>query len=342
MFLSFIVPVFNTEKYIAECLESLLTQDIPAYDYEIICINDGSQDNSLEILKSFSKRYSNIKIIDIANRGVSNARNIGIENAIGEYIWMVDSDDFIPHNILSDIKNYVLEKQLDILDFGAYTFTEQLSDSEKELFLQNKLIPNSFANHVFITKSIFKLSFIKENSIRFDINIAYSEDSLFKCECLLKNPKIQLVKKTYYLIRYRSGSATALKSQKYLKKKFDSFKCSSNKFKEYYEICTPSLKPQMADLTMSNLWSALSILAEMPLKKISAQLKVLKGEGLFPFERPKECSVNRSYLTNRTDIIGKIFDKIYIHSHTYTGFLLMCVWSKIYKIYTQNFKKDLI
>lgn len=333
MFLSFIVPIYNTEKYITECLNSLLTQDILINDYEIICINDGSKDNSLEILKSFQKKYSNIKIIDIANGGVSNARNIGLENATGEYVWMVDSDDFIAYNILSKIKNIVMEKNIDILDFGAYAFTEQLNDQEIDLFSQNKLKPNSFANNVFVTRSVFKRSVINDNNIRFDIDIAYSEDSLFKIECLLKNPTVDLIMETYYFFRNRIGSATTLKTDDFLNKKFSSYVSATVKFKEYYQICEQSLKSQLSDLMMSNLWSALFVLAEMPFKKILTELKMMKDKGIYPIIRPQECSINRSCLTTRSDIFAKIFDKIFINTHHYFGFIVMCIWCKLYALY---------
>ena len=73
MFLSFIVPVYNTEKYLEECLDSLLTQDIPYDDYEIVCVNDGSTDGSCKILKAYSERYSNIVVVDKENGGLSSA-----------------------------------------------------------------------------------------------------------------------------------------------------------------------------------------------------------------------------------------------------------------------------
>lgn len=94
MKISIIVPVYNVEQYLAECLESLVSQDMS--DYEIICIEDCSEDNSMSILKEYAQKYSNIKIIrHTTNKGLSAARNSGIKAARGEYLQFVDSDDML-------------------------------------------------------------------------------------------------------------------------------------------------------------------------------------------------------------------------------------------------------
>ena len=213
MFLSFIVPVYNTEKYLAECLDSLLEQDIPWEDYEIICINDGSTDGSQKVLDSYHEKHINVKIVQTENNGVSNARNIGIESAHGDYIWMVDSDDFVARHVLADLQNEVCKNSPDIIDFGAYTFNEKLSTSEITAYSKNELHPTSFANHVYITRSLFKMEFLQKNKIRFDPNIAYSEDSLFKCECLLCKPYVLRLNKAYYFFRFRNGSSVSLSTK---------------------------------------------------------------------------------------------------------------------------------
>jgi len=104
MFLSFIVPVYNAEIYLPDCLNSLLRQDIPHSDYEIICINDGSKDKSLAVMQDYQARFPNIQIIDKENGGVTTARNAGLAAAMGDYIWFVDSDDFIKENVLLHLR----------------------------------------------------------------------------------------------------------------------------------------------------------------------------------------------------------------------------------------------
>lgn len=98
---SVIVPVYNVEQYLSECLDSILSQTLK--DIEIICINDGSPDNSLEILKDYSKKDSRIKIIDKKNEGVGKARNDGIKASTGEFIAFMDADDFYPSDEVLEI-----------------------------------------------------------------------------------------------------------------------------------------------------------------------------------------------------------------------------------------------
>ena len=99
--LSIVIPIYNVEKYLYTCLLSIMTQDIPLTDYEVILINDGSSDGSLVIAERFAAQYSNIRLISQENRGLSGARNRGIEEAQGEYIWFIDSDDYIEIDCIS-------------------------------------------------------------------------------------------------------------------------------------------------------------------------------------------------------------------------------------------------
>lgn len=124
MFLSFIVPVYNTEKYLRDCLDSLISQDVSKEDYEIICVNDGSTDGSLTILQEYAAENRNIHIINKENGGVASARNAGMDAAQGEYIWFVDSDDFVKHNCLGSLRDHVNVHRSDRVMIGTYVFRD--------------------------------------------------------------------------------------------------------------------------------------------------------------------------------------------------------------------------
>lgn len=115
MLLSIVIPVYNVEKYIEKCLKSCLEQDINYSDYEVIIVNDGSPDNSMEVVEPFLFKYNNIKVVQRDNGGLSAARNTGIDNASGEYIMFLDSDDWIENNSLSKVKIALLKYKPDIL-----------------------------------------------------------------------------------------------------------------------------------------------------------------------------------------------------------------------------------
>ena len=131
MFLSFIIPIYNCEKYICECLDSCLEQNINASDYEIICINDGSTDNSSKILEYYAQKHTNIFLINKSNGGVSIARNKGIEASKGDYIWFLDADDFIQENILADLKSIANRDSSDRIKVQSFTFFSQLDEVQK-------------------------------------------------------------------------------------------------------------------------------------------------------------------------------------------------------------------
>ena len=120
-FFSIIVPVYNTEKYINETLNSVLSQNYS--NFEIVCVNDGSTDGSLEILNQLSNSDNRVKVIDIKNGGPANARNVGLQNAQGEYILFLDSDDLMEQNALEKINKQIIKnRQPNLLVFSATVF----------------------------------------------------------------------------------------------------------------------------------------------------------------------------------------------------------------------------
>ena len=122
MFISFIVPVYNTEKYLYACLDSLLDQDLSPDEYEIICINDGSTDNSLAVLKKYEAENKNIFVINQRNSGVCQARNAGLLKTKGEYIWFIDSDDIIEKHSLKRLKAVIDSEIYDRIIIDNYFF----------------------------------------------------------------------------------------------------------------------------------------------------------------------------------------------------------------------------
>lgn len=173
MKLSIILPVYKVEKYLRKCLDSCLHQDMRSEDYEIICVNDGSPDNCDQILDEYVAKNSNVRVITQENQGLSMARNNGLAVAKGEYVWFVDSDDWIEENCLSGI-NKSLEKKTDILQinyqkveekdrsvvkvFGKYD--ENVMMSGKEVIVSGGL-PSA------AQFSIYRREFLMSNNLKF-------------------------------------------------------------------------------------------------------------------------------------------------------------------------------
>ncbi len=212
MNLSIIIPVYNTEKYISKCLESCLSQGIDEKIYEIIIIDDGSTDNSLNIIKDFEKKDNNITVISQENKKQGAARNNGLGIAKGEYIWFVDSDDWIEPDAISSILNYLSTWNLDILRFDA------VDHKPNGIMLRPcKHIPNHlYARHealledeisVCVPFHIFKKSFLQENRLTFIENIFY-EDNEFMLRAYEKVESFSYLRKSLYNVLFRDNSTT--------------------------------------------------------------------------------------------------------------------------------------
>ena len=167
---SIIVPVYNAQNCLERCLMSIIRQRYP--QWELILVDDGSQDDSLEICKRYSDKDSRIRVIHTENCGVSSARNTGIENAHGEYITFVDSDDMIHTDFLSEclsdkedliVTNYIKPSTLDSLHYKE--------DHPELVFQQSAVRP--------VWGKVFVRKIIEDHHIRFDTNIRFAEDTIF-------------------------------------------------------------------------------------------------------------------------------------------------------------------
>ena len=121
--ISVILPVYNVEKYLGECLDSIINQTLK--DIEVICVNDGSTDNSLSILKEYASKDTRIKIIDKENEGQGYARKVGLENAIGKYILFCDSDDYYADlTAFEELYNYIEKVNVDVVLFESIRYSK--------------------------------------------------------------------------------------------------------------------------------------------------------------------------------------------------------------------------
>lgn len=234
MKISIIVPVYNVEKYISKCLNSIKNLDI---DYEVIIVNDGSTDNSLEIVNEFASKYDGeIKIITKENVGLSSARNIGILNATGSYLFFLDSDDYIDKLLFESFVKEVISDNVDI-GFGNYQYlidgklkpnseaVYRKKISKKENGLVNGLTyGNRYFDkaHNFInTEACFlliKKVFLTDNNIVFKEGI-YHEDTLFTLTCLIVAQKVRYYDSPFYIYRKRDDSIINTRDPKIIEKK---------------------------------------------------------------------------------------------------------------------------
>ena len=193
---SVVVPVYNVEKYLRDCLESVINQDFK--EIEIICVNDGSKDDSQKILEEYSEKDSRIHIIVQENQGVSCARNVGIRCAKGEYICFLDSDDMLESSALREIYEYAKSKQLDILHYDAECLYEndklRINECKDEYYTKKKSYVGPITGKEMFCQLIeaddyceaawlmfIRKQWLVETNICFEPNILY-EDSLLSIE----------------------------------------------------------------------------------------------------------------------------------------------------------------
>ena len=203
---SIIVPVYNVEKYLAKCLDSLVNQTLK--DIEIIVVNDGSPDNSEQIIKKYLKKYPD-KIIYLKkeNGGQGSARNLGIEKSNGEYIGFVDSDDYVDINMFEKMYNKVKEKESDIVICGRYEVDEITSELTPIGVIKKDKDPkkNAFYDQMAPWNKIYKASLIKNNDIKFGLGMWY-EDVVFCIKSILLTDKITYLDENLYYYLVRNGS----------------------------------------------------------------------------------------------------------------------------------------
>ena len=216
---SIIVPMYNVENYIQECIESIINQSLK--EIEIIVVNDGSTDNSIKKLECI--KDNRIKIINKQNGGLSSARNEGLKVANGQYLIFIDSDDFlISDDCLEEMYNNILNNKLDILSSNAklyYKDNNKYIKTNKGLtYTENKVM----SIDEFIEKSqncdiapacfyMYRTKFLKDNNLLFKEGI-YHEDELFTYRSLLRTKKIYVSNDYFYAYRQRDGSITNSKN----------------------------------------------------------------------------------------------------------------------------------
>ena len=216
---SVIISTYNGEKYLNECLDSVINQILQ--DIEIICINDGSTDNSLKILEEYAKKDNRIKIINQSNAGLATSRNRALKIITGKYCAFVDSDDIIDENMLFELYNYAEKNNLDMLSFSGYQFNEKEEyidkkywdfaylpkDWNKQVFTYKDCLPFLHEMAVSSCLTIYKTEFIKNNNLTFPDGLVY-EDNLFWTMAFTKNAKFGILNKKFYKGRLHEESIT--------------------------------------------------------------------------------------------------------------------------------------
>ena len=215
MKVTIIIPVYNTSFFLEECINSIYSQTFK--NLEVIAINDGSTDDSLNVLNKLKEKYSELRIINKNNTGVSDTRNVGIEVSSGDFIMFVDSDDYIEKDMVEIMLEKAIETKADIVRCNANLFNISGAISHENLTF--------FSNKLFSTKDdiIYKRFFSDEDAlncytplllinkkviVNFDTSLAFLEDMDFYLKLFLNSSSIYFIDKNLYNYRYNSNSSS--------------------------------------------------------------------------------------------------------------------------------------
>lgn len=215
MLISVIIPVYNVELYLAECLDSVLTQTYP--HYEVICVNDGSTDGSQAILENYAAKYDKIQVINQDNKGLSAARNAGIAAAKGDYVFLLDSDDKIEKHALETLA--AKSNGEDFICFNGKRYFEETNaedtpdegiiaefESGWDYYNQFALVNRKF-HFVCTVLRLYRREFLLQHQLHFQEGI-FHEDNLFTPIACYYAQKVKIIPECLYIYRIRKGSIT--------------------------------------------------------------------------------------------------------------------------------------
>lgn len=304
--ISIIVPAYNVELYVKQCILSLVNQNVSKDYYEIICVNDGSTDRTGDVLNEIKKQYCNIIVVNQDNQGVSVARNKGLDYARGDYIWFVDADDYIRENCLDSILKTLKESQCDCLSVLPFSFydgqtidfkhiTAEMSQPELKNFLWTKII---------------KKERVTSNNIFFEPTISYAEDCVFMIQLnpfLVKKDKLNEI---VYYYRLRENSLMSQDIEKKIRSRIESAK-----------VCLEIIDDKRYGNKEEAEWylyifisKAMALLSRFPARKRREIFSYVKEEGLFPLKYRKDRTLNT--VNHKQSIIKKIQHRLEDYSYT--------------------------
>lgn len=235
--ISVIIPVYRAEKFLANCLDSVLAQTFT--DIEIICIDDGNTDSSPKILAKYAARDIRIKVItNKKNMGVSNARNNGIKIATGKYIHFMDADDFLDSDYYEKMYENIVRIHADMACSGFVSDTKYTSGIKYKhqillKTIKQKVKKTNVLTDGYIWRYLFKKSFLDKNKLLFDVSLISQEDIVFLLQCFNRANAIVIVPDTLYHYVLNTDSALHRRDSAHYKKLKENYKIGKEYRKKF-------------------------------------------------------------------------------------------------------------
>ena len=289
--------MFNSEKYISRCLDSVLDQNLSNDEYEILIINDGSTDNSLNICKEYKSKNSNIKIISTKNHGQSSARNNGIQNSQGNYIYFIDADDYIATKSLCFILEESLKHDLDILGFKIIRTKNSGIKANNEFKIKdyslkiltgiNYLIDSDNYYKEGVWWYLVKKNYLKNLDLRFIVG-RNLQDTIFNLELFINAKRVSFNPVNIY--RYVINNINSVwtnRNPKHIRKVVDDFTFITINFNQLLkETNNSELIVRMEYFTTHMILNMMKrlFISDLRFSEIKNILNLLKDENLYPLK----------------------------------------------------------
>jgi glycosyltransferase involved in cell wall biosynthesis len=322
--LSIIIPVFNVEPYVEKCLRSCAEQNIPLSEYEIIVVNDGTKDNSLAIAEQVSKEYSNIFVVSQENLGLSAARNKGLSLATGEYVWFIDSDDWIEDNCLRIIVDSLHKNCPDgLVICGANIINgipikrQDYSMLKRTIYSGIELLKMDFWEPC-VQFVIYARSFLRENKLKFKEGV-FHEDSEFTPRSFYFAKRLAILNNVIYLKFENPNSITGSVNHK---KAFDIIKVARS-LSAFTQIVPKDLKYLFNNKISLSINDSLYLSYQMD-KVTIRNINLEWEQNKFLFSHLRKSSIAKYRLEG---ILFWIFPRNYVQIYK----LLQLMNKKIYK-----------
>lgn len=300
MQLSIIVPCYNMEHYLPECLDSLFQQNLELSDFEVIIVNDESKDDTLQIAKAYAEKHHNIKVIDKKNAGVGAARNSGYDHASGKYIYFLDPDDYLAENTLPTLIGLMERHSLDILTFNSksvvqkrYPVSEDTEESFDSLDVKDGISYIATRKHQNeIWWFLINRKFMRSTGIRF-IEGKWMEDAILTSELFCEAKRMAHIDFDVHRYRILPTSAMRNKSPEHYNKVifdnanaahvYDGLIDSVPKEHPNAEACIKRLKTRQQSFVFFLMVRLMK--SDIPLKRIPEMLKGFEKIDAYPLKK---------------------------------------------------------
>ena len=293
--LTYILPVYNTAPYLTKCLQSLLNQGLQPEEYEVIAVDDGSNDNSREVIEALAKDHPQIRLITQANAGVSAARNRALDNARGRFVQFVDSDDYLEENVMGPLMRRAVDEDLDVLMFN-FKWVDTDGDFIKVSKPLDEMPPTTpvmngpeFLDHYpmmqYVCWYLVRLEHLNSLNLRFDTSLIACEDGALAAKFLLHAGRVAYNDATPYCYVNRSDSAMNNTDRNHLLRRiFSQIDAAAliNRSITDYEATTGAQSPASVK-GLRNLYLFFSMTKSLTCGCVDEVVAHMRDLGLYPF-----------------------------------------------------------